>query len=171
MIALAVSGLCDLFDGVLARRLSRSAEASRFGGALDLVVDVCSFGMAPAVLFHGAGLRSGLDIVLLILFVWCAAWRLAYFETAGLSAEQDGRYYRGLPTTFVALIVPIAGLAGFLGPGPLRIALTIAAAGLAIAMVSPIRVRKPYGRFLLVFPVLGLLLILAYGLGHGYGVR
>jgi CDP-diacylglycerol--serine O-phosphatidyltransferase len=170
IIALAVSGVCDLFDGALARRLDRSPQAKQFGATLDLVVDGCSFGLAPAVLLHGVGLRSAPEIALLLAFVCCAAWRLAYFDTVGLVLEQDGRYYHGLPTTFVALIVPLACLAGFYGQAPLRVAAAFATGGLAVAMVSPLRIPKPAGRVLLVFPVLGVIVILTFGLVPGFAI-
>jgi CDP-diacylglycerol--serine O-phosphatidyltransferase len=170
IVALVVSGLCDLFDGALARRLTRSPDAKRFGEALDLVNDGCAFGIAPAVLLHAVGLRTLLEILLLIVFVWCAAWRLAYFATVGMAVEQDVRYYYGLPTTFVALFVPLACLAGFLGPGPLHIAAAITAMVLAVAMVSPLRVRKPAGRVLLVFPVIGAILILTFSLAPTFAM-
>jgi CDP-diacylglycerol--serine O-phosphatidyltransferase len=145
IVALIISGLCDLFDGFVARRLERSEEAKRFGGHLDSVVDACSFGLAPAVLLHGAGLRSAPEFLVLALFAACAAWRLAYFDTVGLAAEGDARYYTGLPTTFVALVLPFALLAGFVGPSTLRAAGNVAALGLAAAMVSSLRIRKPGG--------------------------
>ncbi len=162
IIALAISGLCDLFDGALARRLARSSEAKQFGAALDLVVDVCSFGMAPAVLLYSLGLQSPLEIALLVVFVWSAAWRLAYFDAVGMTVEQDVRYYHGLPTTYVALVIPLACLSGVFGRGALRIIAVLAAAILAMAMISPLRIRKPAGRTLLAFPVIGAVLILTY---------
>lgn len=171
VIALCVSGLCDLFDGALARRLDRSPSAKQFGAALDLVIDGCSFGIAPAVLLHTVGLRSAPEIALLVAFVCCAAWRLAYFDTVGLVLDQDARSYHGLPTTFVALIVPIACLAGFYGQVPLRVAAGIATAALALAMVSPLRIPKPAGGMLLVFPVLGVMLILTFGSAPGLPLR
>jgi CDP-diacylglycerol--serine O-phosphatidyltransferase len=170
IVALSVSGLCDLFDGALARRLDRSPQAKQFGAALDLVVDGCSFGIAPAVLLNGVGLRSAPEIALLVAFVCCAAWRLAYFETVGLVLEQDVRYYHGLPTTFVALIVPLACLAGFYGEAPLRVAAALAAGGLALAMVSPVRIPKPTGRVLLAFPVIGVIFILTFGFAPGFAL-
>jgi CDP-diacylglycerol--serine O-phosphatidyltransferase len=169
IVALVVSGLCDLFDGAIARRLDRPPRARQFGAALDLVVDGCSFGMAPAVLLHSVGLRRAPEIALVVAFV-CSAWRLAYFDTVGLEVEQDARYYHGLPTTFVALIVPLACLAGFYGQAPLRVAAAIATGGLAPAMVSPLRIPKPAGRALLAFPLLGAILILTFAFAPGFAI-
>ena len=77
VVALMVSGLCDLFDGFVARKLNRTTEQRQFGGHLDSVVDACSFGFAPVVLMYASGLDSAVEIPLLILFAACAVWRLA----------------------------------------------------------------------------------------------
>jgi CDP-diacylglycerol--serine O-phosphatidyltransferase len=169
VVALIVAGLCDLFDGALARRLPRSPEAKNFGEALDLVIDGCSFGLAPTVLLYSAGLQTAPEIVLLMVFAGCAVWRLAYFATVGLAIERDVRYYIGLPTTFVALVIPLACLAGFFGRVPLRVAADVATLGLAVAMVSTVRIRKPAGRVLLVFPVLAAVLIVTFGFARNFG--
>jgi CDP-diacylglycerol--serine O-phosphatidyltransferase len=168
IIALCVAGLCDLFDGAVARRLPRSGEARKFGDALDLVVDGCSFGIAPAVLLHRVGLQSAPEVALLAVFVCCAVWRLAYFDTVGLIVEDDVRSYHGLPTTFVALVVPVACVAGFYGAHFLRIAAIVATGSLALAMVSPLRIPKPSGRVLVLFPLLGVMLILMFWFAPGF---
>jgi CDP-diacylglycerol--serine O-phosphatidyltransferase len=142
LVALIAAGLCDLFDGFVARRLARTEEGARFGRHLDSAVDACSFGVAPLFLFHAAGARHPLELALLALFACCAVWRLAYFDTVGL---EGGTHYTGLPTTFVALVVPLSFLAGFAGEHPLRIAADATAASLACLMVSPLRIRKPRG--------------------------
>lgn len=156
--ALIASGLCDFFDGFVARRLALSDEARRFGARIDSLVDACSFGFAPVFLFHAAGARHPAELALLGVFVACAVWRLAYFDTVGM---DEGRYV-GLPTTYVALVVPLAFLAGFAGAAPLRIAADSAAAVLAIAMVSPFRIPKPRGAWYAIFLALGLGLIAVY---------
>lgn len=165
LVALMVSGLCDLFDGFVARRLALSDEARRFGGHIDSVVDACSFGFAPALLLHTFGLTSLPELVLLVAFVVCAIWRLAYFDTVGLSGDVGAaRHYTGLPTTFVALILPVACLFGFAGPSALRIAANVAAVGLAGAMVSPFKIRKPGGAWYGVFLVVAVVLVSIYAI-------
>lgn len=162
LVALIGAGLCDLFDGFVARRMARDDLGKTFGKRLDSVVDACAFGLAPAVLLYHAAMRSWPELAALGLFACSAVWRLAYFDTMGLeTVEADRRgtsprpvqratkaatsYYRGLPTTFVALVLPVGLLAGFIGRLPLRIAANMCALGLAAAMVSPIRIRKPSG--------------------------
>lgn len=159
VVALMVSGLCDLFDGFIARRLPRDEQQKHFGGRLDSIVDLCSFGFAPAVLLYCSGLRGPVGIALLVLFLCSAAWRLAYFETVGLQEEAAGRYYVGLPTTYVALIFPISYLTGFWRPSLLVMVLQATTLLLAVAMVAPVPIRKPGGIAYAVFLLIAALLI------------
>lgn len=153
VVALIVSGLADLLDGQVARRLTRTEEQRRFGQRVDSLVDVCSFGLAPAVLLYAIGLREPLDLVLLSVFLCCAAWRLAYFDTVGMATAGPARYFTGLPTTYVALVLPLVFLTVFAGKFWLLMGLRAATLLLAVAMVGPFRCRKPglvaYGFFLL----------------------
>jgi CDP-diacylglycerol--serine O-phosphatidyltransferase len=162
--ALVVAGVCDLLDGLVARRLGagRGEEARRFGARLDSLVDACSFGAAPALVLQAAW-PGGPGALLGGLLLSCAVWRLAYFDTVGLSSEGEARYYTGLPTTWVALLFPLAGLAGFAGPDPLRWTLGAVAVAHAGLMVAPVRVRKPGGLWY------AILLLLAAGLLGVYG--
>lgn len=162
VVALMVSGTCDLFDGFVARQLDRSPEQRRFGGNLDSVVDACSFGFAPVVLMYASGLNSPLEILLLILFSACAVWRLAYFDTVGLQGDGPQRYFRGLPTTYVAMYLPLAFLAGFWGHAVLRGCVGVVMVLLALAMVSTFPIRKPRGVFYLLFPISGIALTVVY---------
>lgn len=144
VIALICAGLADLFDGLVARRLKRTPEEERFGARLDSAVDACSFGFAPAILLYAAGMRSPAELALLFALAAAAVWRLAWFDTVP-APEGPGRYTEGLPTTYVALVVPLAFLAGFNGPVPLRIAANASAILLALAMVGRFKLRKPWG--------------------------
>lgn len=147
-LALIVSGYCDGFDGMIARRLTRTEEQKAFGAHLDTIHDACAFGMAPVALLHAAGMRTPLEVAALALFSCCAVWRLAYFDTVGLKEAPGGkRSFTGLPTTFTALVIPAALLAGLTGDArTLRVAANVAAVGMAVAMVTPIQVPKPGGK-------------------------
>lgn len=159
LLALVLAGVCDLLDGLVARRLGagRSEEARRFGARLDSLVDACSFGAAPALILH-AGWPGGPGALVGGLLLTCAVWRLAWFDTVGLSGEGTARYYTGLPTTYAALLLPVGGLLMLLGPDPLRWGLAGAGLVQAVAMVSPVQVRKPWG------PWYAILLALAAGM-------
>lgn len=158
LACLVVAGVCDLLDGLVARRLGagRGEDARRFGARLDSLVDACSFGAAPALLLHAAWPGPGSAVGGLLLT--CAVWRLAYFDAVGLTGEGPARYYTGLPTTWVALLLPLGGLAVLGGQEPFRWGLLAAGVTQALAMVAPVPVRKPWG------PWYAILLALAAGM-------
>ena len=167
LVALVAAGLCDFFDGTVARRLQRTEEGARFGARLDTTVDAIAFGLAPAVLLHAAGLRSPGELVLLGLYVACAAWRLAYFDAVGPVTQRGRRAYVGLPVTYAALVFPLAFLAGFAGPEALRWAAGGSCALMAFWMVAPIAVPKPGGAWYPILFGLGIVLMALYGVLSG----
>ncbi|MBL4846748.1 MAG: CDP-alcohol phosphatidyltransferase family protein [Planctomycetes bacterium] len=178
LVALAVAGLCDLFDGVLARSLVRTPLEERFGQRLDSLCDAVSFGACGALILYGGGLRHPAELTLVVAFALAAIWRLAYFDAVGMEpANPEGEdqpsdaaapRFVGLPSTYVALALPLAGLAGLHSPAALHWAFLGTGAAVALAMVSPIRIPKPgrktYPLFLLLALGLGTIHVLA-GLG------
>ncbi len=94
-----IGGVLDAFDGRVARATN---TGSRLGSELDSLVDVISFGLAPAMIMYFAVLnRGGWDWVFAFAFVACAALRLARFNVE--QAGRAKRYFHGLPS-------PAAGL-------------------------------------------------------------
>ena len=164
MIALIGAGVCDLVDGLVARRLKRTQQQKLFGQRLDSLVDSCAFGMSPMVICFGLGLTTLLDCFLLAFFVCCVVWRLAFFETVGMEQEGEQRYYIGLPTTYVALVIPLVFLTALIDHELMRVLLRVAILGLAGAMVSSLRFPKPgktgyaflFGLAVVVVSILGL---------------
>ena len=145
LIALIVSGVCDLFDGLLARRIPRDEQQKRFGGVLDALVDASAFGLAPALILYCASPRHLAETVVLASLPLSVVWRVAYFEVVGLQAENRARYYRGLPATYVALVLPLTGLLGLADAGWFRWGSLTAIVVLNVAMLSMWRCRKPAG--------------------------
>lgn len=152
VVALMVAGVCDLFDGFVARRMNRTQQQKEFGGNLDSVVDACSFGFAPVVLVYAAGINDLIAIPLLIFFAICVVWRLACFDTVGLQGEGSKQYFVGLPVTYVAMFLPLAFLGGFWSQACLNTCVCIAMIGLSFSMISTCQIRKPSGIFYLIFP-------------------
>jgi CDP-diacylglycerol---serine O-phosphatidyltransferase len=117
----------DMLDGYVAR-LSKSA--SKFGGELDSLCDVVSFGVAPAFLllrlgpgwqpqpvFHQAlaGIAS--------LYLVCALLRLARFNVENTPDPASHKRFRGLPSPAAAGC--IASLAILRGELPAKLALRV----------------------------------------------
>lgn len=96
---LVIAGVLDVLDG-LSARMSRTGTA--FGAQLDSLVDIVSFGVAPAYLIYQVHLANlgPFAWIFAFAFVTCVALRLARFNTQ----EDD---HRG---TFTGLPSPAAGM-------------------------------------------------------------
>lgn len=111
MICLLVSGLCDMFDGKVARTRERSDAEKEFGIQIDSLCDLICFGLLPSIIGYSVGMRSWADVPILIMFPLCAVIRLAYFNVTEESRQKKTaevrKVYEGLPVTSVALIFPL----------------------------------------------------------------
>jgi CDP-diacylglycerol---serine O-phosphatidyltransferase len=116
MILLAM--VADMLDGRLARM---SQSTSSFGGQLDSLCDIISFGVAPAFLMlkilegHLATLTETHPVIISFLerFIWlaaaayisCAAIRLARFNVENEEDESSHMSFVGLPTPGAAGVI------------------------------------------------------------------
>jgi CDP-diacylglycerol--serine O-phosphatidyltransferase len=167
LVGLMLAGLADLFDGVVARRITRGAYEKEFGVQLDTVVDVVSFVVAPVVIALGAGLRAPAALAALALFAIAGAVRLAHFNTLSAQGADQSTHHRGLPVTYTALIFPVLFLLrDGVPPATFRPILGLAFALVAVAFVADVPIRKPRGAFYALFPALGVVLI-AYWIWRG----
>lgn len=106
--------LFDTFDGHVAR-ITRAA--SDFGGQLDSLCDVVSFGVAPAILLvkmcpqftsvHREAIWS-----IAALFACCAALRLARFNVESDEAD-DHSSFAGLPSPAAAAVIASAAILSY----------------------------------------------------------
>ena len=92
------AGVLDMLDGRIARA---SNTGSRFGAELDSLVDVISFGMAPAALTFQWGLAplGRLGWAVGFIYLAAAAVRLARFN---IQRVADKRYFVGMPSPSAA---------------------------------------------------------------------
>ena len=93
---IVIAGVLDMLDGLLARV---SKTGTRFGGELDSLVDIVSFGLAPAVLmyFLHFAAQGPFAWVFLYGFVVCVALRLARYNVQ--TGDGPRNAFTGLPTT------------------------------------------------------------------------
>ena len=96
---LIVAGMCDLFDGAVARRVNRTEEEKQFGIQLDSLVDVMSFIALPVTIFCAMGMTKIWQIAVYVLYAVSGIARLGYFNV--MTADENGpvKYYTGLPVT------------------------------------------------------------------------
>jgi len=115
MVLLAM--VFDAADG-MAARLTRAA--SKFGAELDSLADVVSFGLAPAYLVlvlsaHAELQHQRLVWMSCMVYVVCAALRLARFNVQTGLDEESHRSFSGLPSPAAAgQVVALVILDGYL---------------------------------------------------------
>ena len=149
MLCLFLSGFCDAFDGTVARtKKNRTEDEKAFGIQLDSLCDVVSFGVAPAFTCYCMGVNTVPGLVILCVYVVCAVIRLAFFNVQEAKRQQVesgcNKYYRGLPVTSSAIILPAFYLLRSLLPGKVfPLALHGLCGLIAFLFVLDFRVKKP----------------------------
>ena len=149
MLCLFLSGFCDAFDGTVARtKKNRTEDEKAFGIQLDSLCDVVSFGVAPAFTCYCMGVNTVPGLVILCVYVVCAVIRLAFFNVQEAKRQQVesgcNKYYRGLPVTSSAIILPAFYLLRPLLPGKVfALALHGLCGLIAFLFVLDFRVKKP----------------------------
>ena len=115
VLCLIASGICDAFDGMVARsKKDRTEDEKAFGIQIDSLCDAVSFGVFPAVLCYHMGVDGMLGFLILFLYSLCAVIRLAFFNVLeGNRQRTEGgcnKTYRGLPVTTVSMLLPVVFL-------------------------------------------------------------
>ena len=112
ILCLLFSGICDAFDGTIARtKKNRTDDEKSFGIQLDSLCDVISFGVFPAFLCYRMGVDGVLGLICVCLYSLCAVIRLAFFNVLETQRQQTeegtNKYFRGLPVTSISIIFPL----------------------------------------------------------------
>lgn len=155
MLVFLVSGLCDLFDGRVARMFKRTDVEKAFGIQLDSFADTVSFVVFPAV-FLLTLTAAPWAVVLAILYILAGITRLCWFD---ITTDGDTKYFAGVPVTYMALVLPLVFLIINKAAADLLPVFTAAAlAVMGILYVLNIRVKKPGGVWYAVFGVLAIVL-------------
>lgn len=95
--------LFDWFDGIIARKMKgRTKEQGAFGGQLDSMIDIVSFGILPAILLLSYGDYSMWFMPGAFIIIATSAIRLSYFNVYGLI---DSKTYLGFPLDNNVLIL------------------------------------------------------------------
>jgi CDP-diacylglycerol--serine O-phosphatidyltransferase len=86
--------LFDWFDGIIARKMKgRTKEHGAFGGQLDSMIDIVSFGILPAILLLSYGNYNIWFLPGVFIIIATSTIRLSYFNVYGLI---DSKTYMGL---------------------------------------------------------------------------
>ena len=178
MFFLLLSGLCDAFDGRVARtKKNRSEMQVDFGIQIDSLADLVAFGVLPASI--GVSLlrifdrQWGFDpknpstllvhfglYSILVFYVLAALIRLAYFNCLEAQRRREGgkganKEYRGLPVTSAALLFPTVLLIQYITSIDITLSYfaTVLVAG--VLFISPFKLKKPGTKEILLMVALG----------------
>lgn len=148
LLCLLVSGLCDMFDGKIARtKTDRTDDERRFGIQIDSLCDVVCFGVLPAVISFALGCTAWWQIVVSACFVLCGVIRLGYFNVMEEQRQQkestNRKMYSGLPITASAIFVPLLMCFNKLMGAATPYAYSALLAILAVCYITPLNVKKP----------------------------
>ena len=90
LFCLMFCGLCDTFDGVIAKtKKNRTKSEKRFGSQIDSLSDMVCFGILPAVIGYRIGLKQPTWIILLVFYCLMALIRLAYFNVEEIEKDVE----------------------------------------------------------------------------------
>ena len=180
MFFLLFSGLCDAFDGKVARtKPTRTDSERKFGIQIDSLSDVVAFGILPTCIGSALVSRSlvysfgktGWGLVfsvvcytIMALYALTAMIRLAYFNVTEEERQKTEtgtrKYYLGLPVTSASIIFPFILLVQYVCNKFLHFDLTFLYFAImlatAIAFVTKFQLRKPGFKSLLIMVGIGL---------------
>ena len=185
MFFLMFCGLCDAFDGKVARtKKNRTDSMKKFGIQIDSLSDLVAFGVLPACIGI-AMLRSSIEFltfphlkflhqhladkstiikiiltVIAVFYALAAMVRLAYFNVIEEERQETEtgvrKTYIGLPVTSSALVFPTILLIHIFRSADLTLLYFLFLAIVGFLFVSDIQVKKPTTKGILVMISIGI---------------
>lgn len=186
MFFLMFCGLCDAFDGKVARtKKNRTDSMKKFGIQIDSLSDLVAFGVLPACIgiamlrssiefltfpnikflhLHLADKPMVIKVVLTIIAVFyalAAMIRLAYFNVLEEERQETEsgvrKTYIGLPVTSAALVFPTILLLHIFCNADLTLLYFLFLVIVGVLFISEIQVKKPTTKGILIMIGIGIL--------------
>ena len=156
-IFLLFSGLCDAFDGKVARtKKDRTPQQKKYGIQIDSLADIIAFAALyrTSAVFDSpsdpcliARIPYPLYVAVFCVYVLAALIRLAYFNVTEEENQARGiavrSAYTGLPVTSASMIFPTFLLLRYLLPEDIAVAYYGCMLLTAVLFVSRINIKKP----------------------------
>ena len=165
---LMLSGLCDAFDGKVARTKQDRTDMERaFGIQIDSLSDLVAFGVLPACigaamircspflssvfeaedLWFLAIILKFILVAVLILYILAAMIRLAFYNVTEEERQKtesgNRKYFLGVPVTSATLVFPTILLVQYLTPFDITLVYFLFIVITGGAFLTKIHVRKP----------------------------
>lgn len=170
VFCIIVSGICDMFDGMVARsHKNRSELAKAFGIQIDSLCDLVCFGVFPGIFNilyteHYCRKFTGVALAISALFILCAVIRLGYFNVMEIERQKTTtevrKYYQGLPVTMISAFLPLSFVfRDAIGPKFYYIVLNIIILLIAIFFVLNIKIPKAHKKGVMVMTIMAVIVI------------
>lgn len=180
VICLLFSGICDMFDGTIARtKKDRSHKEKVYGIQIDSLSDLVCFGVLPVSIGISIGLNQLYYIPVFALFILFGMIRLSYYNVLELGKmkenkeiddgiveevkddkKKEKKCFVGVPITSSAIVVPLLFLLWKIVPRDIFCYIYLGVlALLGILYVVKVKIPKPNLVVSIIFTVLGLALI------------
>lgn len=165
---LLACGLCDAFDGKVARlKKDRTVFEKRYGIQIDSLADLVAFGVLPACIgnamirvcptiseipdiHRGSGMGFPVEIpiyIILIMYTLAALIRLAYFNVTEEERQNKDnssrKYYTGLPVTSASLVFPTVLLFQYIIPEDITLVYFGVMLIMTVLFISRLKIKKP----------------------------
>lgn len=172
---LALSGLCDMFDGKIARRKkSRTDDEKSFGIQIDSLCDVICFGIFPAIICWSLGVHGNIGFLFMAFYCVCGVIRLAYFNVleGKRQQEEEGlmKCYHGLPITSMSIILPVLfAFRGTMTNFHFVLLLNVILVVVGLLFITDFKIRKPKNRtlaFLVGMVAIAIVIAVTFGWKH-----
>ncbi len=163
VICLMFAGLCDMFDGKVARtKKKRTVEERHFGIQLDSLSDLVCFGILPAMIGYSIGLNKTILLPLIIFFPITALIRLAWFNVLEITRNSSTpvKEYTGLPVTSAALIFPFIYIFKKLLGSYFPLVYGTCLLLVGVLFISKFKIKKPDTKTMILFIIVGVIEIL-----------
>lgn len=180
MFFLLFSGLCDAFDGKVARtKKNRTEMEINFGIQIDSLADLVAFGVLPASIgvsmMRLSEMIQGINpnslttrcvhlalYAVLVFYVLAALIRLAYFNCLEAERRKEGgtganKEYRGLPVTSAALLFPTVLLIQYITKIDITLSYFATVLITGVLFITPFKLKKPGTREILFMVLIGAL--------------
>lgn len=164
VICLMFSGLCDMFDGRVARtKKNRTKDERQFGVQLDSLADLVCFGVLPSLIGYSLGIKCPYLLPLLVFYPLAALIRLAYFNVLEINRNSNTpvKTYTGLPVTSSALIFPFLFIFKSLVGKYFVLLYGIILFVVGVLFISKIQIKKPSLKVMIGFIIIGVIEILS----------
>lgn len=147
IVCLMTSGVCDMFDGMVAATKERDEREKRFGIQIDSLSDLISFGVFPAFFVYMFLEGTVFAAIVSSAYVLAALIRLAYFnvleEERQKTTTERRKVYLGMPVTTIALLLPAVHLVYDCGIYKNKFMYIILLTLSMVGFLTPFEVKKP----------------------------